>query len=177
MAKLNKEAYEGKREWAAKRMHDNAEIGSENGLTEDQADVLERLCRVRHELHSDMEGAWNDESASTVWQDLEDIQTAISEAGLPRLKNTWEYAPTTFDYDQQLDLHTETLAEIMKENSWSKEEALKHADDFSDDSIYFRCRSKAFVEYEEINKQLEKYLAEIDKKYGTDYCPSGTTRL
>ena len=33
------------------------------------------------------------------------------------------------------------------------------------------------AELEELNTRIEHYLADIDKKYGTNYNPSGATRL
>ena len=48
MAYLDKDAYIAKRELAARRMAENAEIET---LTPEQHEALEYLCTVRHNIH------------------------------------------------------------------------------------------------------------------------------
>lgn len=55
MAYLNKEQYEYRREAAAARNAKNESVAVENGMTEQQADLISRLCSLRHELHCSMD--------------------------------------------------------------------------------------------------------------------------
>jgi hypothetical protein len=41
------------------------------------------------------------------------------------------------------------------------------------DEEYFRI----YDELEQLNSDIEKYLAEIDRQYGTAWCPSGALRI
>ena len=78
MGVLSKEAYEGKREWAARRMAKNAE--NEN-LTEEQHTVLAWLCRFRHEWHTHAERLWSSENQD-LFEEYEQINKKLSEVGL-----------------------------------------------------------------------------------------------
>ena len=53
MAYLTKDAYENKREWAAPKMANNAEIKT---LKPMQHETLSWLCQIRHELHTHQDG-------------------------------------------------------------------------------------------------------------------------
>lgn len=54
MAYLNKEQYEYRREAAATRNLKNEQTAIENGMTENQADLISRLCSLRHEYHCNL---------------------------------------------------------------------------------------------------------------------------
>lgn len=55
MAYLNKEQYEYRHETAAARNAKNESIAVENGMTKEQADMISRLCSLRHELHTNID--------------------------------------------------------------------------------------------------------------------------
>ena len=150
--KLSKEAYEGKREWASKKMADMKMITT---LTEEQHDVLAELCSFRHELHTNQESLFNTESANYPFFNemlSGGINEKLKEVGLPEIKSLdvlYDDFPTDMDifYD---------IAEF-ETNEEGLEIALQRAS--------------------EINSAIEGYLLEIDKQHGTSYCPSGYTRL
>ena len=156
MAQLDKKAYEGKREWAAKRMAENAKIET---LTEKQHDVLQWLCTVRHDVHCNQEDFFNDEASNnSVYLDYIDdgnglgiIQERLIEVNLPNLR--WSFSIDDYMTDgmcYELE-YTEDETEHEREN----------------------CLDMA----KKFNNDIEEYLANIDKEHGTNYCPSGATRI
>ena len=153
MAYFSKEIYERKNEYAAKRMQENT---LNKNLTEEQHEALAKLCKFRHEWHCNYKSVFCSESAKArelgqYLAELDDNGYIIAE-GLPKL--------TGFDV---LDLNDDNLA---KENGY----------DLSDNTQYDEYYSHCIDQYKNVNDCIEKYLAEIDKKYGTNYCPSGLSR-
>ena len=59
--------------------------------------------------------------------------------------------------------------------------------DLYDDSLYYEFKPDDMTAEEaqeeclefvrEVNRRIEMFLGDIDEKYGTDYCPSGATRV
>lgn len=156
MGMLNKEAYERKREYAVRRMKKNAEVKT---LTEDQHDALSWLCSIRHEVHCNQSAFFYAESADseTFWNYIDDgsgtgeIAERLADADLPPL--VWSFDPQDYTFDS-----------VCYELDYTDEEIKEEAE---------RCLEMA----EKFNDDIESYLAKIDKKHGTDYCPSGWTRL
>ena len=160
MAQLNKEAYEGKREWAAKIMAANRE---KETLTEDQCDAIEELCSFRHELHCNQKALFHTGSSdySQYWDNIgycgheSDINEALRKAGLPIIFNHEEdVLPTDDDVDSD---EYETDDDYQEEYDELLREVLAFASG--------------------VNKEIENYLRAIDEEYGTEYAPSGATRL
>ena len=156
MAQLNKEAYEGKKEYAGKRMLENAEVET---LTKEQHETLEWLCSVRHDVHCNQEDFFNDESSnnSEYWDYIDNadgcgtIRDKLKEVELPDL--TWSF--TVDDY--MTDAICRELGYTEDERDEEKERCFEMASRF--------------------NSDIEKYLAKIDEEHGTNYCPSGATRI
>ena len=80
-----KEMFEGKKRYAQRKAAENAEIASENGLTDEQIDALDSLCSFRHWLHCNSQSAANVESSdapeinkecSEYYEDEDDTQRA-----------------------------------------------------------------------------------------------------
>lgn len=44
-------------------------------------------------------------------------------------------------------------------------------------TLYLKPWSVEYDEWENLNGNIEKYLAMIDKKYGTSWCPTGALRV
>lgn len=156
---LPKEAYDRKREWAAKRMAKNKEIDT---LTEEQHDVLADLCEIRHEFHTNMDDITKHDT-SKIKQELVRINMKINEAGLKPM----EFIPYG-DISDYIDIDTiDELYEIEEVPEYNSERQ-----DWYDDNYY-----RIFKELGELHEKIEDYLRNIDKKYGTDYCPSGASRI
>lgn len=155
MAHFSKDVYDAKREYASRRMLKNAENDS---LTEEQHNALAWLCSIRHKMHTNQEAffysEYGDYSDFYDYIDYE-INERLESVGLPTIK--WhcslEDVPCDVDFFELLP-----LAEQTEENH---EEMLL----------------QTLHEAEEYNKDIEKYLHMIDTTYGTDYCPTGASRI
>lgn len=157
MAIKTKEQYERSRENAARRMLDNKRIEI---LTDEQHEALAELCSVRHEMHNNMLSI-----AKCGGDYLRNIILAnigLQEAGIA----TMNFVPT--DESDFIDIdNIDLLCELGEEPDDSDER---------DEWVDNEC-SRIINELEELNSKIEKYLAGIDTKYGTNYCPTGDTRI
>ena len=161
MAYLNRKQYDYRRESAAARNLNNEEIAVKHGMSEYQAELISKLCEIRHEFHCNIdnivESADNDSMS-----DMVEIEKSINESGLPEL----DIVSMLLDIDD-LDGLIYDYGDNVPEDHDSQ--------DFKDwyDDNYARIYS----ELEGINKNIEKYLSSIDAKYGTHWCPAGYLRL
>ncbi len=159
MARLSKEAYEGKERFAGQRMAENAK--NEN-LNAEQHEVLSEICRLRHELHISHRSLFIGENADKLVDFLENWISNAKAVNLP----TWDYCDVNVDMlPSPIDL------EIDPEDWYDEEEGEDYQTGFS------RCFEKACAKYSEINDTIESFLRKIDETFGTDYCPSGASRL
>ena len=153
MAYLDKEAYERKREYAAKRMAENREITT---LTDEQHDLLNELCTFRHDLHTNQKSAFNANSSDYSYyaNNISKYYVGVSEDDLhSRIVKAFGTAPyTPIDYPTSEDY-----------------------DDYG--MTYEEAQEEAETLFDKINTQIENFLSDIDKKHGTNYCPSGATRI
>ena len=153
---MSKDMYERKQAYAENRMRSNAE--NEN-LTESQHNTLAWLCSIRHNVHVNQEAFFYDESSSNTeyWNLIDDgngngtISEKLAEVNLPDLE--WSFSVDDYLSDT-----------ICKEYGYTDEETEEELKNVLEMAAIF-------------NKDIEKYLRNIDKQYGTNYCPSGITRL
>lgn len=195
MAKLTKEAYEGRKAYAAKRNAENAEKGLDNGLTQEQADVLAQLCKFRHELHTEASdalihpescdfGYWMNELDSNGGICMREL---VKSAGFDApfkpfnaerilTNEDWEYV---LDTDEQLeyanaeDVEAMESAEGTDEYDELEETALSNAKD----NFKLEVASQWSKEVARINSEIQNFLSAIDEKFGTKYAPTGATRI
>lgn len=143
--------------YAEKVMKSNSEIGQDNGLTEEQCDALERLCKIRHEIHcAGADVMFNAEHGSynEMWDYLDyGINELLSDANLPTIS-------FGFDREELPDSLTYDIPGIWDE-------------DMTYDKAYYMVAEVV----SESNSIIESYLREIDRQYGTSYCPTGFARL
>lgn len=162
MAYLNKKQYEYRREAAATRNLKNEQTAIENGMTENQADLISRLCSLRHEYHCNLAAYTKDsESREDIRRNFARIEEEISKEGLPELDivNTFDEVD---DMDGLIFYYGEDVPEdhdSAEFQEWYKEEYSRIYDELSD-----------------VNDTIEKYLKKIDDKYKTSFCPTGTLR-
>lgn len=160
MAYLNQRQYDYRRESAAARNLNNEEIAVENGMTEYQAELISKLCAVRHKFHCNIDrivkSADNDSMT-----DIIETEKSINESGLPEL----DIVSMLLDIDDLDGLIYEYGDDVPDHDS-------QEFQDWYDDN-YARISS----ELEGINNSIEKYLSEIDAKYGTHWCPTGALRV
>lgn len=175
-----KQIYEGKREWAARRMLENAKIET---LTEKQHEVLEWLCTVRHELHTNKDSVWNENSDAlkpfeNFCGDCE-VNQRLKEVGLKPIELNFDCftCPTVSDFYECL--------KSEEREEWEEKAVQYNAENpggmLHNGLSLWREKSGKYRDFldemENINNQVEKYLKEIDDVYSSNYCPSGYTRL
>ena len=160
MAYLNQKQYDYRRESAAARNLNNEEIAVEHGMSEEQAALISRLCAIRHEFHCNIDNIVKSADNDSM-SDIVEIEKSINESGLPEL----DIVSMLLDIDDLDGLIYEYGDDVPDHDS-------QEFQDWYDDN-YARISS----ELEGINKNIEKYLSNIDKKYGTSWCPTGALRV
>lgn len=161
-----------------KRNRENEEIGLENGLTENQIEAIENICRLRHEIHcTDASSVVSQNDNITEY--LKKINDEIRENNLPEI-DVDEY---TYLDDWLDDLCWDELAEETRPPYYAK--AQKEIDNGCKDNIDDLAYKLFFEDavdvcgdiIEKINNKIEHWLRSIDEKYGTKYEPTGGQRL
>lgn len=155
---VSKEGYERKREWAARRMKENKKIET---LTETQHEALEELASIRHEIHSNKKSVIISDD-----QGLKKKLIKVNEWLLNSGLTPMEFVPTS--NEDYIDIDTiDELYEI--------EDVPEDDDERADwyDENYMRISG----ELEDLNTQIEDYMRKIDARYGTNYAPSGMSRV
>lgn len=160
MAYLNQKQYDYRRESAAARNLNNEEIAVEHGMTSEQAELISKLCAVRHEFHCNIDNIVKSADNDSM-SDIVEIEKSINENGLPEL----DIVSMLLDIDDLDGLIYEYGDDVPDHDS-------QEFQDWYDDN-YARISS----ELEGINKNIEKYLSNIDAKYGTHWCPTGALRV
>lgn len=85
MAHLNQKQYDYRRESAAARNVTNEEIAVQNGMSEEQAELISKLCAIRHDFHCNMDSLTKSSEDHSTFDEIENIEDAINESGLPQL--------------------------------------------------------------------------------------------
>ena len=161
MAYLNQKQYDYRRESAAARNLNNEEIAVEHGMSEEQAALISRLCAIRHEFHCNIDNIVKSADNDSM-SDIVEIEKSINESGLPEL----DIVSMLLDIDDLDGLIYEYGNDVPEDHD------SQEFQDWYDDN-YARISS----ELEGINNSIEKYLSEIDAKYGTHWCPTGALRV
>lgn len=168
--------YEGKARYAQRKAADNAEKAAYAGLTDEQIEALEELTAFRHWLHCNSESAANAESpeaprinkeCSEYYDDgiREKVKALFIVAPFERCD--WDSSEywSTFDDDEKRDFLKEEGSDLEPD----------------DDDAYLvwwdHCVTDAVRTLEKVNDQIESFLKMIDERYGTNYCPTGRSRL
>lgn len=162
MAYLNQKQYDYRRESAAARNLNNEEIAVEHGMSEEQAELISRLCAIRHDFHCNIDSIVKGGDDNSISDEIENIEYGINESGLPEL----DIVSMLLDIDDLDGLIYEYGNDVPEDHD------SQEFQDWYDDN-YARISN----ELEEINKNIEKYLSNIDAKYGTHWCPTGALRV
>lgn len=160
MAYLNQKQYDYRRESAAARNLNNEEIAVEHGMSEEQAALISRLCAIRHEFHCNIDNIVKSADNDSM-SDIVEIEKSINESGLPEL----DIVSMLLDIDDLDGLIYEYGDDVPEHDS-------QEFQDWYDDNY-----ARIYSELEEINNNIEIYLSNIDKKYGTSWCPTGALRV
>lgn len=160
MAYLNQKQYDYRRESAAARNLNNEDIAVEHGMTSEQAELISKLCAVRHEFHCNIDNIVKSADNDSM-SDIVEIEKSINESGLPEL----DIVSMLLDIDDLDGLIYEYGDDVPDHDS-------QEFQDWYDDNY-----ARISRELEGINKNIEKYLSNIDAKYGTHWCPTGALRV
>nr|DAV16975.1 MAG TPA: Cpf1/RNA Complex FUNCTION-RNA complex.49A [Caudoviricetes sp.] len=162
MAYLNKAQYDYRRESAAARNISNEEIAVQNGMSEEQAELISKLCTIRHDFHCNMGSMAKSNEDHSIIDAIEQIEDDINKSGLPQLN----VSSLLLDLDDMNGLIYDYGDDVPEDHD---------SQEFQDwyDVNYARISS----ELEEVNKSIEKYLANIDNQYGTHWRPTGQLRI
>lgn len=161
MAYLNKKQYDYRRESAAARNLNNEEIAVEHGMSEEQAELISKLCAIRHEFHCNIDNIVKSADNDSM-SDIVEIEKSINESGLPEL----DIVSMLLDIDDLDGLIYEYGNDVPEDHD------SQEFQDWYDDNY-----ARIYSELEGINKNIEKYLSSIDAKYGTHWCPAGYLRF
>lgn len=161
MAKLNKSQYDYRRESAAARNIDNEEIAVQNGMKEEQAELISKLCSIRHNFHCNMDSLTKSSEDNSIFEEIENVEDAINESGLPQLN----VASVLLDIDDMNGL-------IYEYGNAVPEHDTKEFQDWYDDNY-----ARIYDELEGVNKEIEDYLRVIDENYNTSFAPTGALRI
>lgn len=165
MAYLKKEQYDCRRESAAKRNAENEKIAVENGMTEEQASLISDLCSLRHELHTNMDAVAMSDENLRVKQRLVKLNSRIRETGLEPMSFIPAYNEGYIDIDSICELDTYDDVEVP-------EPGTQEYQDWYDDEY-----ARIYEELSNLNDRIEKYLGDIDAKFGTSFRPTGALRI
>ena len=174
-----KQLFENKKGYVEKLMKKNREIKS---LTSEQHNVLEWLCKIRHEIHCSTESIWYGNSNSLKSFDNSssecEVIIRLKEVGLKDFKLNFDYVGLPTEADFECLSENEQLEWEEKADNYNNE----HPNGMGHSSLsLWREESWEYQEFveclEDLNTQIEYYLKEIDEEYGTNYCPSGHSRL
>jgi hypothetical protein len=70
MACLNKKQYDYRRESAAARNLNNEEIAVEHGMSEEQAELISKLCSIRHNFHCNIDSLAKSSEDNSIFEKL-----------------------------------------------------------------------------------------------------------
>jgi hypothetical protein len=142
--------------WASVRQSNNLNPLVESSIiSEDQAELIKRVCRLRHEIHANKTDEWIfDTESANYYSTINNISELQSLIG-----HTVFTDDEPGDYDLIYDVpHDDYDGEL-------------EADDYRSWSLSY-IRSKI----EELNNLAEEFLKDFDEKFSTNLAPTGAFR-
>jgi len=150
--------YEGKREFAAKRMAENKKIET---LTESQHEAMSNLASVRHDFHVNMEKITKSDD-NKLKPKLIEANIQLKESGLMPMS----FLPT----DEEDFIDIDSIDELYEIDEVPEDEDERK--DWYDENY-----ESIFKKLSNLHSKIEDYMRSIDKQYGTNYAPSGMSRM
>ena len=163
---LKDDIYFKKQSFISKKMKANSCIGLENGLSEEQVEFMENVCTMRHLMHTNIYALYNVQNALydklSIW--LYNLRDDIIKFNLPQMK---------FSVD---------LMFIDNSSTWDEIDSLDFAcESAEEDEVKEKARqeyeAQAIEDFYTIHDDIESWLRKVDKKYKTEYAPSGMSRF
>lgn len=162
MAYLTEDQYDRRRENAAKRNADNEAILIEAGWSESDAELISKVCSLRHEMHSNMDAiVKNGSQGSEALRNLNELNIVLENRGLPVIE----------------DLICEEDMDDMDGLIYYYGDAPADHESEEFEEWYDKEYQRIYDELSECNESVEHYLKSIDEKYGTHFAPIGAQRL
>lgn len=162
MAYLTEDQYDRRRESAARRNAENEEILVDAGWRESDAELISRVCALRHEYHCNIEGiAKCGTEGSMALRELNELNDKLCENGLPTIE----------------DLPCEEDMDDMDGLIYHYGDAPEDHDSEEFNEWYDEEYKRIYDELLEGNTAVERYLKSIDEKYGTHFAPTGAQRI
>ena len=128
-------------------------------LTEEQYDAITKLCSLRHELHTNMDSVTVNDCFG-IKRRLCELAFKMHKLGLKPIKG--------IPVDDCIDI--DSIEELEEWEEWPNPDTQEWQKKF--DEAYGRI----YGELEDLNSNIEDWLADIDKKYGTKFKPTGELR-
>lgn len=157
--------YEAKTNYVRAMNAKNAEIET---LTAEQHELIQDICRFRHEVHCDIESYFNSSinhsaQVSDGYDIVElfsidflfDFNKLLSKHNLPKFHTSFDFAETPDD--------SWVEADSDDEEAWQDE--------------YYDLHRECYENFNKLNSDIECWLFNIDEQHGTQYCPTGFARL
>lgn len=162
MGRIDKDGYERKAAYAARKFRENAEIAIENGMSEEQLELIDQITEFRHWLHVTVMNS-NGKSAF-----------CMSGPEYDRI------AQECSDYNDEGIVERFTAAFGFKPFNrcdWPTDEEYDE-DEQEEYCVYVDKSQSTIIErFAAVDKSIIESLQRIDNKFGTDFCPTGFSRI
>jgi len=167
MAKISKDAFYAKELYAAHKNIENEEVMQEQGASQEHAEQISHIANIRHNVHKNHQALFFTEFAEhdELWEQVEELQKFV---GIKVLIP--DYAPLDTDIElyERGDIDYDALIDGLN---------VAEHDDVTDPDTHKDLASEYYSDkIEQLNKAVERELANIDAQYGTNWCPSGKSR-
>ena len=172
MGTLSRDEYSTKERNAAAKNIRNMEVAVANGMTEEQAEAVAWMCAKRHWMHThDGSDLANGESSANLELTGFICQNYNGESDD-------EFAVCSTILNEQPFMPCEA-SELPAYEDWDYVLDDDDKEEYNGDYVAFRdaMDAKAGDILQNINNQIENWLAKIDERFGTSFRPSGASRF
>lgn len=158
--------YEAKANYVRAMNAKNAEIET---LTAEQHELIQEICKFRHEVHCNIDSYFNafSKHSATIsdgWVIVElfkedfvfNLNELLKKYNLPKFHTSFDFISCPDDSWVETDRDDD-------EEAWQDE--------------YDGLQRECYQEFNKLNSDIEKWLSNIDNEHGTSYCPTGFARL
>lgn len=165
-----RQMFERKAKYAENKAKSNIEIAVEHGMTNEQADAVAQICKYRHDIHM-TKGADVYYGNDHIYEIITKIDDILFDNSLPEIRwtvNTDTDWITDADYENNLiddDIISMLESEAKSTSRDMSDVIFEYADAYNTKTI------------DSINKDIEAWLTSVDEQYGTEFAPSGWSRL
>lgn len=147
------------------RNNSNAETAIEAGLSEEQVNTIIDLCALRHDFHCNIDGVADNDQDTHYKRRIVELNVRLNDFGLPTISGVPTIPEDYIDIDDlyeriELARFDGTYPSGSEYNEWVEDN-----------------RSEIQEQLYALHKSMEDCLDEIDKKYNTNFAPTGAQRI